>query len=619
LVDDRSLSSVLGDFALTLADGLRTTSVLDELARRAVELLPVSSAGVSLLEPGHPGDEPGSVAAYDDLALRLQKVQVDAGDGPCVLAFETGEPVAVPDLRAEHRFPQLRRAAGEEGIDAVFTFPLGRGSRHLGALALYRREAGDLEAREADAAQMLADVAAAYVVTAQGHEQTVLGSERLQHLATHDALTGLPNRRLLLERLEHAGLRARRTHAAAAVLFVDLDRFKEVNDTYGHAAGDSLLTAVAGRLADLVRPGDTLARLYGDEFVLLCEDLRDRTDADALADRVRGAFDEPFAVGDTRLTISASVGIAFAGPGERVNPGLLGRADSAMYDAKRSQRPPRSHSRDSLDAPRPGTLRAELSSGLDRRRLSVDYQPIVSPDGALTGVEALVRWRGPEGSVPPATLLARAERGGLLGRLEGWVLQEGCREAVRWREMQPETGLRLHVNVSSRHVTALGFAREVLMTLDRTGLPRHALVLEVTEAGLAEGGPRALKVLRSLRAAGVRIALDDFGTGTSSLSRLQLLPVDLLKIDRSAWDDGGRSTARRPVLGALVALGRALGLEVVVEGVESDADRETTAAGGADLAQGFSYFRPLAVVEMDDLFSERRVPGSPVTVAGQSR
>ncbi|MDX6302256.1 MAG: hypothetical protein QOF53_3470 [Nocardioidaceae bacterium] len=618
MVDDRSLSSVLGDFALTLADGLRTTSVLDELARRAVELLPVSSAGVSLLEPGHAGDQPGPVAAYDDLALRLQKVQVDAGDGPCVLAFETGEPVAVPDLRAEHRFPQLRRAAGEEGINAVFTFPLGRGSRRLGALALYRREAGDLGARAAEAAQTLADVAAAYVVTAQGHEETVLGSERLQHLATHDALTGLPNRRLLLERLEHAGLRARRTHAAAAVLFVDLDRFKEVNDTYGHAAGDSLLTTVSGRLADLIRPGDTLARLYGDEFVLLCEDLRDRTDADALADRVRGAFDEPFPVGDTSLTISASVGIAFAGPGEQVNPALLGRADSAMYDAKRSQRSPRSRSRDPQD-PRTGTLRAELSNPVDRRRLSLDYQPIVSPDGALSAVEALVRWRGPEGTVPPATLVARAERGGLLGRLEGWVLQEACRDAVRWRRMKPGTGLRLHVNVSSRHVTALGFAREVLVTLDRTGLPRDALVLEVTEAGLAEGGPRALKVLRSLRAAGVRIALDDFGTGTSSLSGLQLLPVDLLKIDRSAWADGGRSTSRRTVLGALVALGRALGLEVVAEGVESEADRETTAAAGADLAQGFSYFRPLSVAEVDDLLSGRRVSGSPVTVAGQSR
>jgi diguanylate cyclase (GGDEF)-like protein len=616
LVDDRSLSSVLGDFARTLTDGLRTTSVLDELTRRAVEILPVASAGVSLLEAGEPGEQPGPVAASDDVALRLQAVQVDAGDGPCVLAFETGEPVAVPDLAVEERFPDFRQAARREGIAAVSTFPLGRGGRRLGALALYRREAGDLSARDAEAAQTLADVAAAYVVTAQGHEQALLGSERLRHLATHDALTGLPNQRLLLERLEHAGLRARRSHTAAAVLFVDLDRFKQVNDTYGHAAGDGLLVAVSDRLADLVRPGDTLARLYGDEFVLLCEDMRDRTDADTLADRVRGAFDEPFRVGGTTLSISASVGIAFAGPGEQVSPGLLRRADSAMYDAKRSQPAPSPADAETEDRLLSGMREDDLSAALDRRELSLDYQPILSPDGALKAVEALVRWRGPGLAVPAATLVERAERSGLLGRLEGWVLQESCQEAVRWRRMRPAADLRLHVNVAPRHVTALGFVRQVLVTLDRSGLPRDALVLEVTEAGLGEGGQRALKVLRSLRAAGVRVALDRFGTGTSSLSRLQRLPIDVLKIDRAAWADGRPSGT---VLAALVRLARALDLEVVIENVESQTDRETAATAEADLVQGFSYSGPLSAAEVDDLLAQRGALSPVVAVAAQSR
>jgi GAF domain-containing protein len=232
LVDGSALSSVLSGFASTLAEGLRTTSVLDELTRRLAAILPLTSVGVSLL--GASG-QPEHTAASDEVALGLQNLRLE--DGPCLLAMETREPVTVPDLATEERFPDFTQAARAAGVAAVHAFPLQHAGRQLGALALYRSEPGALPAQEVEVALTLAGVATAYVITARDHEEAVLGSEHMRHLASHDALTGLPNRRLLLERLEHAGQRARRTHAAAGVLFVDLDRFKLVNDTYGTRSG----------------------------------------------------------------------------------------------------------------------------------------------------------------------------------------------------------------------------------------------------------------------------------------------------------------------------------------------------------------------------------------------
>ncbi len=270
MVNEDKLSSVLSEFARTLITDFPIQGILDHLVERIVEVLPVTSTGVTLISPGM---APRYIAASDESALRFERLQTDIGQGPCLVAYASGEAVSIPDLGADDRFPRFAPAALAAGLAAVFTFPLRHGDGRLGALDLYRDTPGELDPHDMDAAQTMADVAAAYLLNAQARDEARATSERFHHDALHDPLTGLANRVLLQERLEHASERRKRSHANAAILFADLDWFKQVNDTHGHQIGDELLIAVAHRLANLVRSGDTLARFSGDEFVFLCEDL----------------------------------------------------------------------------------------------------------------------------------------------------------------------------------------------------------------------------------------------------------------------------------------------------------------------------------------------------------
>jgi diguanylate cyclase (GGDEF)-like protein len=331
VVREDKLSAVLSEFARTMVTNFPIQRILDRLVERIVEVLPVASAGVTLIEPGL---APRFVAASNSTALRFEKLQTASRQGPCVLAYHSGEAVAVPRLRSDGRFPQFSAAAVEGGLAAVFAFPLNHGAGRLGALDLYRGTEGDLDQEDMVAAQTLADVTASYLINAQARVDERAVAARFEALALHDVLTGLPNRMLFNQRLEHAALRARRERANAAVLFTDLDGFKAVNDTYGHRVGDELLIAVADRLTSLMRPGDTLARLAGDEFVVLCEDLNDVTDAQSLAERIGSAFARPFALDAADITVTASVGIAYAGPGAEISVDLVADADAAMYQAK---------------------------------------------------------------------------------------------------------------------------------------------------------------------------------------------------------------------------------------------------------------------------------------------
>ena len=331
MVDEAKLSAVLCELAQTLVSDTPVRGILDHLVERTVELLPVTAAGVSLLEPASPS---AVTVASNDVAHRCERLQLELGEGPGPSAVECGEVVAVPDLGAgDDRFG---RAAADAGIAAAFAIPISHANRRLGALVLYRDTAGMLEASDLEVGRTLANVAGAYITNARARAEVELALEHLQHLALHDQLTGLPNRLLLRERLAHATHRAQRSHADAAILFVDLDRFKQVNDTYGHQVGDYLLRAVGHRLAGLVRPGDTLSRVSGDEFVFLCEDIVGPHDVEALATRIAGAFAEPFTLGSTTHRLSASVGVAFAGPGESISDDLVAMADAAMYRAKRN-------------------------------------------------------------------------------------------------------------------------------------------------------------------------------------------------------------------------------------------------------------------------------------------
>jgi diguanylate cyclase (GGDEF)-like protein len=600
-----NLSAVLRDFARTMATDFPIQGILNQLIEQIVEILPVTAAGVTLISPGM---APRYIAASDQDALRFERLQTQLGDGPCVLAFNTGEAVAVADLAIDGRFQAFVSAAVEAGLGAVFSFPLRHGDGRLGALDLYRDTPGGLAQEDMDAAQTLADVAAAFLLNAQARDEARDASERFHHSAQHDPLTGLPNRLMLQDRLEHAAMRAKRSNSNAAILFTDLDRFKQVNDTHGHPVGDELLVAVARRLSRLVRPGDTLARVSGDEFVFLCEELNSPDDVEILAKRIDKAFARPFVLSGIEVSITASVGVAFAGPGEDISGQLVIEADTAMYQAKRSgggrhqiidlREAFRTHDRDSLEL----DLRAALAS----EELDVAYQPIVSsPDGVVTGVEALVRWNHPQrNAVPAVSLVGIAEQSGLISDLGEWVLERSCLDRAQWLRDHPESPMDLAVNVSAHQLVRRDFCATVAGVLDRTGMDPSALVLEMTENVFIEEGEQAAAVLVELKNLGIRLALDDFGTGYSSLNYLLRLPVSIVKIDRSFIAGIGHNQTGGAIVAAVTELAHVLGLAVTAEGVETQDQRDAVSTIGCEYAQGYYYSRPVPAAAISAQLSQ---------------
>jgi diguanylate cyclase (GGDEF)-like protein/PAS domain S-box-containing protein len=407
--------------------------------------------------------------------------------------------------------------------------------------------------------------------------------------ALSDDLTHLPNRPMLLDRLGQALARRNRDGTSLALLFIDVDGFKSVNDMLGHAAGDALLIAFARRLQDSIRPGDTVARFGGDEFVVLCE-RTDPAEAEAIARRLAAVAAEPHAfLGD--LPTSASIGLALAsGPEEAMTDVLLRQADAAMYEAKRSGRGNRVTFDAALEA-RDGHRRqveTELHQALRRGELRLLYQPQIDlRDDRVAGLEALVRWRHPaRGLLTPHEFIPAAERSGLITDLGAWVVEEACAYAARARE-----DWVAWINLSARQLRP-GLVAEVSAALERSGLAPSRLGLELTESILMHDLRVAWDQLTELRRLGVRLAIDDFGTGYSSLSYLAELPVDTVKVDRSftaRLEDGGRG---RTVVTAVLGMARGLGLDVIVEGVETEVQLAVLRELGVTLAQGHLLGRP---------------------------
>jgi diguanylate cyclase (GGDEF)-like protein len=596
-MDDDKLSAVLSEFARTLATEFPIQGILDHLVKRIVDVLPISAAGVTLISAG---SAPQFIAASDESALRFERLQTDVGQGPCLSAYESGEAVSVPDLSKDDQYPQFGPAALKAGLAAVFTFPLRHGEGRLGALDLYRETVGALSTRDMAAAQTLADVATAYLLMAQARDDARATSDRFQHSALHDALTGLPNRALLHERLDHAAQRASRSHTTAGILFADLDHFKRVNDTHGHHVGDELLVAVAQRLSALVRPGDTLARFAGDEFVFLCEDLTGSDDVEALGKRLEDAFAEPFVLAGGPVAVTASVGMAYAGPGEEISDELLVRADTAMYQAKRKGGA--AHQvidlRQAMQDNDRTTLETDLAAALARDRLDVAYQPILRcSDRTIVGVEALLRWTdAARGSVPALTMVSVAEQSGLIIQIGAWVLERACRDRGRW--LQRGMALDVAVNVSARQLMSWTFPSTVAGILRRTGMDPAALVLEITENVFIEDIERATTVLADLKQLGIRLAVDDFGTGYSSLTYLRRLPIDMVKIDQSFIADIGLAQSGATIVSAVTNLAHALGFSVTAEGVETARQNDEVSALGCEYAQGFLYGRPMSAADL---------------------
>ena len=607
--EERLLSDVLSDFARTMGTDFPIEGILDQLVQRIVEVLPVAAAGVRLIGRG---TDPGYVAASDRSALDFERVQLELDEGPSLVAQETGTAVVVPDLRAQHDFPTFGPLAVDAGVVAVFTFPLRNGDAHLGVLDLYRDTPGLLDHATMTAAQTLADVAAAYLRNARARADLEDSSDLSRERLLHDPLTGLPNRILLLERLEHALLRGRRTDTVAAVLFANLEEFKLVNDTYSHRVGDELLVAVAERLRGQLRPADTLARLSGDEFAILCEDLLEAAEADAIAARIGAALAEPFVLSTGQIDTTASIGIALAEESDHLPEDLLHIAELAMYQAKRKGGG--RHQIIDIGEQRlvdeRASLQRDLRQACARNELLLEYQPIVGTvDRRIIGVEALVRWLHPSrGLVPPTTLVPLAEQSGTITAIGRWVLEQACR---RGNTSAATRALPVSANVSAYQLMSPNFAATVEDVLLSTHIDPGLVTLEVTESVFLQDSQRALVVLQDLKHLGVTLALDDFGTGYSSLSYLKRFPVDIVKIDRGFVADLGKDHATRAIVSSVVDLAHALGLTVVAEGVETVRQHEEVEDLGCEACQGYYFARPMSADALNALMNRRVSDGNP--------
>ncbi len=531
---------------------------------------------------------------------------VDADDRTSVMAAAPAAPwEPVRQYVLEHGKAFLLNTTSldldDEGdVRDAMIAPLGTDGGVIGAMVIANR-LGDVSTFTAEDLRLFATVANhAGTALENGQLERSLAKlselqDELKHQAFHDGLTQLANRGLFAESVNER-LATAQPGEQAVVMFVDLDDFKFVNDMYGHAAGDEMLIEVAARLNACTRASDLTARLGGDEFAILMDDGPDLANAERVAGRIAEILRQPFSMGEVQTHVSASIGIAPGSAGDSAEE-LLRQADVAMYSAKAG-------GKGRWAVYKPSMLRtvrsrhdvgAELQLAVDRGEFQLRYQPVVSLEsGAIVGAEALVRWNHPtRGEVAPDEFIGTAEENAIIVPIGRWVLDEACREAARWAVAQPGVTPWVAVNLSARQLLHPTLLDDVRATLAASGLPPASLVLEVTETVLLNDAEAAIEVLGALRAEGIQIALDDFGTGYSSLSYLHRFPIDILKIAQGFVDVEDSKDERWILAQAIVALGKALGLKVIAEGVERRAQVQRLKAAGCEFAQGFFFARPL--------------------------
>jgi len=596
------------------AEGLLTAQaqVLGLIARDA-PLMETLSALARLIEEEADGARCAVLLLDDEgetLTVAAAPSLVDTGlheaDGLVVgqLAGSSGTavhrhaPVLVADVATDPLWAGSRQAALARGLRAAWAMPImaAESSQVLGSVTVYfdrPRSASASDTRLLEAAADLAEIAIERS-RAQG---------RLAHQAAHDALTGLPNRVSFLDRAAHALDRTRRIRSWVAVLFCDLDRFKVINDSLGHEAGDTLLRELATRLQEVVRPGDTVARFGGDEFTILCESIADEAHALAIAERVGRVAATPFALGDAEVFVTMSVGIAL-GSGARTRPeALIENADAAMYRAKARG----GNRREVFDrdmrarAKRRLALHSALHRAVERGEFRVFYQPVVCLRSRLPmGAEALVRWQHPErGLVGPDEFIGLAEETGLIVPIGNHVLRDACLQAQRWRAARPDgPPLCIKVNLSARQFAHPSLVGVVAGILGESGIDPASVYLEITESVLMEDAESTSAALRELKSLGVSLAVDDFGTGYSSLLYLKRFPVDELKIDRTFVAGLLGNADDEAIVAAIVSLAHSLGLKAVAEGVESTGQLTRLQELGCDIGQGYHFGRPMPADSM---------------------
>jgi diguanylate cyclase (GGDEF)-like protein len=605
--------------ARSAAASARRAVVLNEAWHRAALAVAAeeSSERKYLLEPG-PEARGAHAAAERELAQAMRDIEKSDGPADRLLAEQVlrendgyvTASQALFDARDRDATNAQIEKVDTEQVDPVFTrleeqvSTTAAGHHQQAVLAAGAADRTGTQVVVADLVTMAVGLFAFGLVgrrMLQVQRRLQWQSEHNAHQAAHDALTGLPNRTLLNDRAGHALALTQRQGSKVAMLLMDLDRFKEINDTLGHQAGDQLLVLVAERLSRTVRESDTVARLGGDEFAVLLENATQDSAVEA-AGRLTAALRETFHVGGISLDIEASIGIALSHRDQDNVAGLLQRADVAMYQAKQSHQPHALYDAD-LDVNTPArlTLLGDLRRALQTTdELRLEYQPKISTStGQVYGVEALLRWDHPvRGPIPPASFIPVVETTGLIDELTFHVLRLALAQQRRWLGQGIE--LPVAVNISARSLLDLRFPERVEQLLAQAGIPARALILELTETSMMVNPDAAVAILTRLAEQGIRLAIDDFGTGYSSMSYLKRLPVSELKIDRSFVIDLPLNEDNAVLIQSAVDLGHNLGLNVVAEGVEDEATLQRLREMGCDLAQGYHIRRPAPAEALDN-------------------
>ena len=594
------LASVI-ELSTELAQTLDPREIGDLTARYVAQAIGADECGICYWDEA--GDRVLTYGYYPPERRAAIDEWYALADYPATRSVLEGQRTMVVDDNDAAADPAEVEYVHSIGQRSMATLPLLAKGRALGAIEVTSRRPGFFDDRRVRLGQTLAAEAGMALENARLYEE-------LRHQAFHDSLTGLANRALFQDRVAHAVVRRPGPETGLiAVLFLDLDDFKTINESLGHAGGDQLLTAVAERLKACLRASDTAARIGGDEFAILLEDLRDESEATHVAQRVIDALRPPIRIGGTAAVIATSIGIAVTAPGEDGSTELLRNADFAMYQAKHRGKGRYEVFRPSLReaVTERAALEALMRGAEERNELRLHYQPVVDlADGSIVGLEALVRWQAPgRGLLMPADFIGLAEESGLIVNIGQWVLERACRDTQGWRQRFDLDGLSVGVNLSARQFQHPDLVAEIGAALNSSGLEPSRLILEITESVLMLTTTTTIGKLADLRRIGVRLAIDDFGTGYSSLGYLERFPVDMLKIDKT-FIDGIGERGNRPVLArAIVQLGRALDLQVVAEGIEREAQAAVLRRLGCARGQGYLYARPLPAEELEPLLAQR--------------
>jgi diguanylate cyclase (GGDEF)-like protein len=556
--------------------------LLDSVVEGARELIGDEVVGLRLVDPEDP-TQMVLVAhvGLGELAPELKRSPIGEGAG--------GRAIAERQLVTIHDYsndPNALKAMAEQGLESAMAAPVLENGEQRGSLVVASRRPGRVYSdSEQEVLKAFAEHASIALTDSRNFAKTM-------YQATHDSLTDLPNRELFLDRLNLTLRRTERRSETAAVLFVDLDGFKSVNDSLGHDVGDQLLVTVARRLESALHAEDTAARLGGDEFSVLLEGVPDAAAAAGVAERLREVIAAPVEIRGHELAVTASIGIATAhGPGRD----LLRDADLAMYQAKSAGKDRSETFRSSMHTAVVERLamEADLGRAVERDELKLDFQPIVSlGTGKIAGVEALVRWHHPErGLVSPADFIPLAEETRAIASIGQWVLREACRQALAWQHLHPS--LAMSVNLSSVQLDDPRFNAQLAATLTETGLEPRSLILEITENVLMRDVEATRTALDEIKKLGVQLAVDDFGTGYSSLQYLRGFPIDILKIDKSFIEGVSGASDESALARAIIDLGDSFQLRVVAEGIERREQLDKLRKLGCDLGQGFYFARPM--------------------------